>query len=74
MIQQPNHTDNKRAIKALLLEGKILDSMKVLRLVGTTEIRHYIASLRKEMTIKDKWVSYNGKRFKRYWVERGGEA
>jgi len=66
----PNKSQNLKEIKALFEAGKTLTVVSVLRDVGTIELRHYVAVLRKDMEIKDKWVKRNGKRFKEYWLRK----
>ena len=61
--------DNLTRIKSLLESGAIINSMIVLRLIGTTEIRHYIAKIRKEIKVLDRWVTKDNKRWKVYWID-----
>ena len=65
-----NAETNENRIKQMLVDGCKLTSINVLKIVGTTEIRHYIARLRKTMKISDKWVSNDKKRWKVYWLEK----
>ncbi|WP_256013172.1 hypothetical protein [Desertivirga xinjiangensis] len=71
MISQKNGEANLKAIRELFESGSILTVLDVLRSVGTIELRHYVAILRKDLDISDRWVKRNGKRFKEYWLERG---
>lgn len=60
----------EKQIKDQLENGRRITSMSVLNSLGTTEIRYYIARLRKQgMTIVDKWIKKENKRFKEYWLE-----
>lgn len=62
--------DNLSKIRVLLMSGAKLTSITVLRLIGTTEIRHYLSKLRREgLAIKDQWLERDGKRFKTWWIE-----
>lgn len=61
--------DNLTKIRKMLDDGIVLTHFNVLDLIGTTEIRHYIAKIRKEIKVRDKWVSRNGKRWKIYWID-----
>lgn len=71
MEDQGNKIKNLEAIKDLLESGKKLSVVSVLNMVGTIELRHYIAILRKQMSIADKWVkSPEGKRYKEYWLQK----
>lgn len=68
MNAQLNKEHNTQAIKRLLDEGKILTVAFVYKVVKTLELRHYVAILRKEFKIRDRWVKKNGKRFKEYFL------
>lgn len=73
MESQDNKIKNMEAIKDLLNAGLKISVISVLESVGTIELRHYIAILRKEMRIADKWVkSPDGKRYKEYWIKKAG--
>lgn len=70
MTDTPNKTDNLSRIRSLLQAGAKITSIIVLRLVGTTEVRHYLSILRKEgLVIRDNWIEQNGKRFKEWYLE-----
>jgi hypothetical protein len=58
-------------IKKLLLDGKRLTVVGVLRLVGTQELRTYIPILRRQhdMDISAEWQERGGKRFKEYYLK-----
>jgi len=61
---------NLQRIRDLLNGGIRISSILVLRIVGITEVRHYLSILRKEgMIIKDCWIEKDGKRFKQWYLE-----
>lgn len=59
-------------IAQLFKAGEKLTVMDVLKKVGTIELRHFVAALRKEgMDIQSKWtVAPTGKRFKIYHLNQ----
>lgn len=44
---------NEYAILGQLLEGKYITTTSVLNTIGTTELRHYIAKIRKYQPVSD---------------------
>ena len=60
----------EKKIKEQLENGRRITSISVLNSIGTTEIRYYIARLRKQgMPIVDKWIKKENKKFKEYWLQ-----
>ena len=82
--KKPSHLTNFKSIKnmknitnlALILEqlqaGKEISTTSVLRTVGTTELRHYIAKIRKTITVLDRKVRNHGENgfHKVYFLKR----
>lgn len=62
--------NNEKAILQQLIAGRRITSISVLKSIGTTETRVYIARIRKTVKVSDKWVTKNGKHFKEYYIEK----
>lgn len=67
---ETNSISNEKAILEQLLRGDRISNITVLNTVSTTEIRTYIARIRKTLKVSDEWVTKNGKRFKEYFIKR----
>jgi predicted DNA-binding ArsR family transcriptional regulator len=71
LIETPRCAKNLEKIKAQLEAGKIITVQSVRASIGTQELRHYIAILKKTMEIDCTWFeSTNGRRFKKYWKKK----
>lgn len=66
----------QKAISEQLLQGMHISTVSVLASIGTTELRHFIAILRKEgMNIQDKNIhTPNGKWHKEYFYVKPEEC
>lgn len=60
----------RNKIASLFNDGKKLTVISALKEVGTLELRHFVAELKKQgMDIRSNWMTAsNGKRFKQYWL------
>jgi hypothetical protein len=65
---ETNAFKNEKAILDQLIAGRRITTMSVLSSVGTSELRTYLARIRKTVKVSDKWISKNGKRFKEYFI------
>jgi len=61
----------KQAIKQSFEAGNTLTTLDGLKLFRTLEMRKFVSMLRAEgMSIQDRWVEKNGKRYKEYFVNK----
>lgn len=65
-----NSYSNQKAILDQLLAGRRISTLTVLKSIGTSELRHYLAIIRKTVNVSDEWVERNGKRFKEYFIKK----
>lgn len=66
-VKQKNTED---LILEYLLRGNSLTTLDCWRLFHTSELRHYIARIRKRgYDVKDEWLKTdNGEHIKKYWI------
>ena len=70
MEKSINHSANLALIRDQLLNGRRISVKSVWKSIGTTELRHYIAILRKTLNIASEWVTDGGVRYKVYYISK----
>lgn len=70
MERSVNHDSIQNGILSQLLAGRRITTVSVLKSLKSTELRHFIAILRKTVRISDKWVSNGKVRYKEYYIEK----
>lgn len=70
LFDTPVKTDHESRILDYLLKGGTLTVQTCEAFFGTTELRTYIARIRKRhYNVVDKWKTENGDRFKEYFIK-----
>lgn len=67
---ETNSIKNEKAILDQLIAGQRITTSSVLFSIQTSELRTYIARIRKTVKVSDKWVTKNGKHFKEYFISK----
>lgn len=69
MEKSTNHDSIKNMILNQLLAGRRITCVSVLKSLHTTELRHFIAIIRKTVNVSSVWIQKGKVRFKEYYID-----
>jgi len=68
MERSVNHDSIQNMILSQLLSGRRITTVSVLESLRTTELRHFVAIIRKTVNVQSVWVKKGKVRYKEYFI------
>jgi len=69
MEKTSNHDSIQNMILGQLLAGRRITCVSVLKSCHSTELRHFVAIIRKTVNVSSVWIQKGKVRFKEYYID-----